>query len=125
MADTDSNDAKNFFSPKTYDRLKFVAQIVLPALATLVFALGGIWDYEYSVQVVGTITAIDTFLGLVLQLSSNKYYNTGSNFDGELKMVSDGETGKEKVVFDVESDPETVIKQFGKRSFEFRVKRDS
>lgn len=123
MADTNSNDARNFFSPRAYDRLKFIAQIVLPAIATLIFALGGIWDLDEVGRIVASITAVDTCLGLILQLSSNRYYKQGSNFDGELKMVSD-ETGKQKVVFDVESDPETVIKEFGKRSFEFRVNRN-
>lgn len=123
MADTNTNEARNFFAPRTYDRLKFYAQIVLPALATLVFVLGALWDFDYTTQIVGTITAVDTFLGVILQLSSNTYYKQGSNFDGELKMVSD-DTGKQKVVFDVESDPETVIKEFGKRSFEFRVNRN-
>lgn len=123
MADAD-NGAKNFFSPKTYDRLKFIAQIALPLLGTLCFALGGIWEFEYTVQVVGSITAFDLFLGGLLQLSSNAYYKTGSNFDGELKTVS-REDGSEAVVFDVQNDPETVIKQMGKHSFEFRVNRDN
>lgn len=122
MASTNEVDAKNVFAPKTYDRLKFVAQILLPALATLIFTLGTAWDFEYTVQTAGTVTAIDTFLGFILQLSSNAYYKNGSNFDGELKMVTD-DSGREKVVFDVESDPETVVKEFGKRSFEFRVTR--
>ena len=45
---------------KTYDILKYVAQIVLPALGTLYFALAGIWGLPYGEQIVGTITAIDT-----------------------------------------------------------------
>lgn len=117
------NESRSFFSPAVYDRLKFLAQIVLPALGTLVFALGGIWSFTYTVQVVGSITAFDAFLGVILHLSSNSYYKSGANFDGELKMVQK-EDGDEKVVFDVQKDPETVIKQMGKHSFEFRVNRD-
>lgn len=116
--------ARSFFSPKMYDRLKFLAQIVLPALGTLIFALGGIWEFKYTIQVVGSITATDAFLGLILQLSSNAYYKSGANFDGELKIVPK-EDGDEKVVFDVQRDPETVIKTMGKHSFEFRVNRDT
>lgn len=119
-----SPNARNFFKSRRYDQLKFVAQIILPALGTLMFALGGIWEFKYTIQVVGSITAFDLFLGGILQISSNSYYKSGSNFDGELKMV-EGEDGNEKVVFDVESDPETVIKQMGKHSFEFKVNRDS
>lgn len=106
-----------------YDRLKFLAQIVLPLFGTLVFALGGIWEYEYTTQVVGTITAFDLFLGGLLQISSNSYYKSGSNFDGELKMVP-GEDGSEKVVFDVQKDPELAVKTFGKHTFEFKVNRN-
>lgn len=61
-------------SSKVYDVLKFVAQILLPALGTLYFALASIWGLPYAEQVVGTITAIDTFLGVILGISSNKYY---------------------------------------------------
>lgn len=61
-------------SNKTYDRLKYIAQIVLPALGTLYFAIAEIWGLPYAKQIVGTITAIDTFMGVVLRISSNQYY---------------------------------------------------
>lgn len=121
MTDT---DARNFFSPRVYDRLKFIAQIVLPLLGTLVFALGGIWDFKYTMQVVGSITAFDLFLGGILQISSNSYYKNEANFDGELSLRQD-EDGREKVVFDVKNDPEMTIKKFGKHTFEFKVNRES
>lgn len=60
-------------SDKVYDVLKWVAQLLLPALATLYFALAGIWGFPYGEQVVGTITAIDTFLGVVLGVSAVNY----------------------------------------------------
>ena len=60
-------------SNKTYDVLKFFTQIVLPALATLYFALAGIWDFPYGEEIVGTITAVDTFLGVILGISSANY----------------------------------------------------
>lgn len=58
---------------KMYDVLKYVAQICLPALGTLYFALAGIWNFPYVEQVVGTISAVDTFLGVLLGISSNNY----------------------------------------------------
>lgn len=61
-------------SNKTYDILKYIAQIVLPALGTLYFALAEIWGLPYAKQIVGTITAVDTFMGVVLRISSNNYY---------------------------------------------------
>lgn len=62
---------------KTYDILKYIAQIVLPALGTLYFALASIWGFPYGEQIVGTITAVDTFLGAILKLSSNNYNKRG------------------------------------------------
>lgn len=58
---------------KTYDILKYIAQIALPAIATLYFALASIWGLPYGEEIVGTITAIDCFLGTLLMLSSNNY----------------------------------------------------
>ncbi len=58
---------------KTYDILKYVAQYVLPACGTLYFALAGIWNLPYGEQIVGTITAVDTFLGVLLGISTNTY----------------------------------------------------
>lgn len=60
-------------SNKQYDVLKWVAQILLPALGTLYFALAGIWGFPFGEQIVGTITAIDTFLGVILGISSASY----------------------------------------------------
>lgn len=60
-------------SDKLYDALKFAAQVVLPALGTLYFALSSIWGLPYGEQVVGTITALDCFLGAVLGISTYQY----------------------------------------------------
>lgn len=61
------------FSNKTYDILKWVAQIALPAVGTLYAALAGIWGFPYGEQIVGTILALDTFLGALLGISSMQY----------------------------------------------------
>jgi hypothetical protein len=61
-------------SNNTYDILKYIAQIVLPALGTLYFALSQIWGLPYGEQIVGTITAIDAFMGALLGISSANYY---------------------------------------------------
>ena len=60
-------------SNKLYDVLKWIAMVLLPAIATLYFALAGIWGFPYGDQIVGTITAIDTFLGVCLGISSAQY----------------------------------------------------
>lgn len=69
-----SNDA--------YDLLKWVAMILLPALGTLYFALSAIWGFPAGEQVIGTITAIDVFLGVILGISTKQYVSSGAAFDG-------------------------------------------
>lgn len=73
-------------SNKLYDILKYVAQIILPACATLYFALAGIWGLPYREEIVGTITAIDTFLGVILGISSANYKRNEA-----LNVISDTE----------------------------------
>ena len=58
---------------KVYDVLKWIAMYLLPALGTLYFAIASIWGLPYGEQIVGTITAIDTFLGVILGISKTKY----------------------------------------------------
>ena len=60
-------------SNKVYDVLKWIAMYFLPAIGTLYFALSGIWNLPYGEQVVGTITAMDTFLGVILGISNAQY----------------------------------------------------
>lgn len=67
-------------SNKMYDALKWVAQIFLPALGTLYFALAGIWGLPYGEQIVGTITAVDAFLGMLLQISTDNYIKEHNGF---------------------------------------------
>ena len=58
---------------KQYDILKWIALIVLPAVGTLCFTLAAIWGFPYGDQVVGTITAVDTFLGALLGISTSQH----------------------------------------------------
>lgn len=70
-------------SNKVYDVLKQIALVWLPALGTLYFTLGGIWGFPCVEEIVGTITAVDAFLGAVLKISSINYNkNKGENNNG-------------------------------------------
>lgn len=60
-------------SNKVYDILKWIAQILLPAIGTLYFALAQIWNFPYAEQIVGTISAVDVFLGVLLGISTYRY----------------------------------------------------
>ena len=68
---------------KVYNILKYVAQIALPALGTLYFALAGIWGFPYGEEIVGTITAVDTFLGVLLGISAATYSRKNQAIDNK------------------------------------------
>ena len=60
-------------SNRVYDILKWIALIFLPAVGTLYFALASIWGLPFAEQIVGTVTAFDTFRGVILGISSMRY----------------------------------------------------
>lgn len=63
---------------KTYDILKWVAMVALPAFATLILAICGLWGLPYAEQIAGTVTAVATFLGALLQITSKNYQGDGT-----------------------------------------------
>ena len=63
---------------KAYDVLKYIALILLPALGTLYFALAKIWGFPYAAEIVGTISAVDAFLGALLKISTDNYNKENS-----------------------------------------------
>jgi hypothetical protein len=63
------------FSNAIYDKLKWIALILLPALAALYVAVAKYWNLPYPEAISGTIMAIDAFLGAILQISSKNYNN--------------------------------------------------
>jgi hypothetical protein len=65
-------------SDKTYQILKWVAIIVMPALATFCVAMGEIWGIPYTTQIASTLTALATFLGALLGIASAQYNADGS-----------------------------------------------
>lgn len=95
-----------FITGKLYDRLKFLALVVLPALGALYFGLAQIWGIPSAEKVVGSITLLDAFLGAVLQMSSATYneYEVGG---GSMVLVANPKdtTGVSAVL---ELDPDTA-----------------
>lgn len=93
---------------KLYDYLKFLAQIVLPALATLYFALAGLWGLPAAEQVVGTIVAVDAFLGVVLGISQVNYNK--NTLVGDMVVADHPEAGK-TFQLQLNGDPEQLADQ--------------
>lgn len=82
-------------SNKLYDILKWIAQYLLPGLGTLYFALAKIWGLPYGVEIVGTISAFDAFLGGLLGISTINYNNEQAQLkqdemeDEEIEIVEE------------------------------------
>lgn len=62
-------------SNKTYDILKWLCLIFLPAASTLYWTLSSIWGWPYAEQVTGTIAAVTTFIGVIIGISTKTYYS--------------------------------------------------
>lgn len=84
---------KPLVSNRVYDVLKSVVTVGLPALATLYFALSQLWHFPHTEAVVGTIVAVDTFLGAFLGLSSIAYNNSDAKYTGTMDVLHNPETG--------------------------------
>ena len=85
MGDHEATGKGNFaLNNKAYQVLKWLAGIVLPAAATAYFTLGGLWEWPNVDQTVGTIVVIETFLGVVLGISTKSYNNSDKAYDGDL-----------------------------------------
>lgn len=114
---------RSFLNNGAYDVLKFVAQIGLPAVGTLYFALADLWNLANATQVVGTITAVDVFLGVLLGLSTKAYNNSDAKYDGEIHVDEhpDGSKVANLVLKNYEN-PADVVDQ---KEVTFKVKGSS
>jgi Putative phage holin Dp-1 len=94
------------FSKKVYDVLKSIAMIWLPAASALYTTLSGIWHLPSTIEVAATATAVDTFLGVLLGISSASY-RANPPVDGH--MVVDVSEDQPRVTsVNVIHDPQTV-----------------
>lgn len=76
-------------SNKVYDVLKWIAMYFLPSAGALYFALAGIWGFPYGEEIVGTITAVDAFLGAILGISNVQYKKSIDAVDAENGVVEE------------------------------------
>ena len=98
-----------FSNKKVYDFLRQVALVWLPAAATLYIFLAQTWFWGHTQQVVGTISAADTFLGAILHISSKSYAKQAGKSDGKL-VIDDTDPEKQRVTLDFsDSDPHTLM----------------
>ncbi len=120
---TDANIQDEFqikdylISNKTYNCLKFLVQIVLPAFGTLYFTLASIWNLPAAEQVIGTTVAVSTFLGVILRISTKSYNASEGQYDGALH-VSEREDGVKVYSLDLNADTSVLD---NKQNVKFKV----
>lgn len=97
--------ARVFLSNAAYDKLKFVAVVLLPALAVFYIAVAPLWGFPKQEEVAGTIMALDLLLGVLLGISTSQYKNSDARFDGAvlLEPTEEGNTNLR-----VQLDPEAL-----------------
>lgn len=106
---------------KLYDRLKFLAQIALPAVATLYLTVASIWNLPSAQEVAATIVAFDTFLGILLQLSSSAYAKSEARFDGSMDVQTVGDKKTFQMAF---KDHDQLGKLADKKEILFKVNHE-
>jgi hypothetical protein len=101
--------------PKVYEPLKWIAMTVLPALATLILALGLTWDMDNAGKIATTITIVNAFLGTILQISSlqfKSYLKTDEAFDGYVSLTGrNDDTNIPDMKFTISRHPEDFLQQ--------------
>jgi len=97
-------------SAKLYNSLKFTVMVFLPALSTLYFTLGSVWNFPAVEQVIGTTAAITTFLGLLLRHASTVYNTSDTRFDGAIKYTESTD-GSKRFTLEVPGDPNEISKK--------------
>lgn len=117
---TNSSARDHLLSNKAYDALKLLAIIIFPAIGTLYFTLGQIWGLPDPNEVVASIVAIDTFLGVIIKLGDASYNASESKFDGAVVVTPNGD-GTGNVSMSLSTHPEDLI---GKKEAVLKIKPD-
>lgn len=110
--------ARTLFSNKVYDWLKFLALVILPALAVFYISIAPLWGLPKQEEVAGTLMAIDLLLGAVLGIANRQYQEQDQAYDGHI-YVGPGETPETKTVgFDVTASGSDLV---GKKEARFKI----
>lgn len=110
----DDNKPKDpVLSNKLYDFLKFLAQVLLPSAATAYAGIAALWGLGAVTQVVGTIVAVDTFLGVLLTFLTQQYNKSDAAYDGTIHVTEDNDSGLKQAVMVLKNyeNPSDVVNQ--------------
>jgi hypothetical protein len=115
--DQTNNTTSPLLSDGTYQFLKNLVQLFLPAFATFYLTLGETWGLPYGQQVVTTSAALATFLGMLLRISTKSYNASDSRYDGQLVVTTQDEGGT-LYSLELNGDPEDLV---GRKAVSFKV----
>jgi hypothetical protein len=99
-------ETPGFMSDDLYRMLRFIALIALPGVGAAYFSLSGIWGLPEPDKVVGSITVISTFLGLLVRQARVSYENDDKRFDGSVNVTNNGDDTSD---VNIQLDPKAII----------------
>ena len=121
MTDTNTVPTKGFIlGSALYDKVKFLVQVLLPAVGTLYFTLGNVWGWPNIEEVLGSLTAVGLFLGTVVGISSASYNMSDARFDGTVNVLTSDE-GNKLFTLELDGDPADLEQ---KNDIVFKVRSD-
>lgn len=111
----------HLLSNGVYDTLKKLVQIIIPAFSALYFTMATIWGWPGAEQVMASLAAIATFLGVLIGLSNKSYNNSESKYDGQMIVVQNDDTGSKVFSLELNGDPANLP---DKKDILFKVSSD-
>lgn len=102
----EANKSANILSKKQYDIIKWLTVVLLPAVGTLYFAFATIWNFPAGEQVLGSLLAIQTFISVLIGVSTKQYEESGEKYGGEINVTDTPE--KTKFSLDLKDDPDSL-----------------
>lgn len=93
-------------SNSVYDKLKQATQIGFPALGSLYFGLSQIWGLPAGEEVVGSLSLLTIFCGVILGVTTKNYRDSGADVDGEIKI--EHVEGKKIFALELDGDPDDL-----------------
>jgi len=96
---------KPLLGDSTYNKLKQSTTVVLPALGALYFALAQIWHLPKAEEVVGSIAALNTFLGVILGISTRSYNRSDVKYAGIIQVEETPDAKQLNFILNEAADP--------------------
>lgn len=106
------NNDKPLLSNQTYDMLKKLVTLGLPAFGVLYVTVAGLWGLPNPEAVSGTVLAVATFCGVLLNIAGRSYEKSDANIDGVITVHEDADGVKQAgLMLKNYEDPAAVVRQ--------------